>query len=145
MGRGGGLLKTPPSAGGAAGSVRGAAERAGPAGCAVRAAVRGAGRRGRAAGMLAPLLGSAGSGWLLLGECSPSPPRVRGLSFSLPLSLVPGSFLSPQRVGTRSPPWHGGTGLNPPKRPLGPRFGSPWPSLLRDKGYSKLFKGRKQA
>uniref|UniRef100_A0A8C3V8L0 Long-chain-fatty-acid--CoA ligase n=1 Tax=Catharus ustulatus TaxID=91951 RepID=A0A8C3V8L0_CATUS len=39
---------------------------AGRGGCAVRAAVRGAGRRGRAAGMIAPLLGSAGSGWLLL-------------------------------------------------------------------------------
>lgn len=91
MGRGGGLLKTPPSAGGAAGIVRGAAERAGGVRSERRSARSGA--RGRAAGMLAPLLGSAGSGWLLLGECSPEPPRQRGLSFSPPLSLLPGSFL----------------------------------------------------
>lgn len=113
---------------------------AGRGGCAVRAAVRGAGRRGRAAGMIAPLLGSAGSGWLLLGEWSPDPPRQRGFVL-LPAPLAGSRLLSPQRVGTRSPPWHGDTGPNPPKRPLGPRSGSPWPPLLRDKGYSKLFTG----
>ncbi|XP_021144773.2 long-chain-fatty-acid--CoA ligase 6 isoform X7 [Columba livia] len=51
MGRGGGLLKIPPYARGAAGSAHGCA---------------GSAPQCAAAGMLVPLLGSAGSGWLLL-------------------------------------------------------------------------------
>lgn len=117
------------------------ARRAGPAGCAVSAAVRGAGRRGRAAGMLAPLLGSAGSGWLLLGECSPDPPRQRGFVL-LPAPLPGSRLLSPQRVGTRSPPLHGGTGPNPPSGLWASGPAPHGPPCSGIKGIPRSLKGR---
>lgn len=132
-----------PGRAGRAGSAPGCAGSA--AGARRSARLHGA---GRAAGMLAPLLGSAGSGWLLLGECSPQkPPRPLGfVPFLRPLpiaprSVFPGSF--PAAAGKcRVGPF--GKDLRAPVPAPGPLSGSPpSPPRLRSKGYFQCFEGKK--